>query len=271
MLVGIDGKLFIGFRQSIIIIPPFRPRQFLSGFIIYGEKTMPKKLIDVVYVLKPDIETDELKYSLRSVEKNFPCRKVWFVGAKPEGLTPDAMLSHRQEGNSKWNLIKSSMWEVIRCSDITDDFFWFNDDFFVMKPIDTKKFVNFVDGTLERRINELHHENGFSPYTRTLYKAQQELMTLRCPTMNFDVHLPMLFNKEMAAHSIGRCSSPQMRSVYGNINHIEYTVHPDVKVYDLESVPDYDYLSTNDETFKKGKVGEFIRETFTEPSRFEVS
>lgn len=250
---------------------PFAPT-FTVGVFNWEKMTMPKKeLIDVVYVLKPELESEELRYSLRSVEKNFPCRKVWFVGGQPKGFVPDARLEHKQEGNSKWNLIKSSMWAVINCDEITDNFFWFNDDFFVMKPIDTKKFVNFVDGTLERRIQELHSESGMNPYTRTLFKAQQELMSLKMPTMNYDVHLPMLFNKTLAENSINRCSSPQMRSIYGNINQIKYKVFPDVKVYDLESVPDYDYLSTNEKTFNNGKVGEYIRETFTEPSRFEVS
>ena len=235
-----------------------------------GYKTMPSKLLDVVYVLKPDIEPDELRYSLRSVEKNFPCRKVWFVGSKPKGFKPDGMLKHTQTGNNKWNLIKSSMWEVIRCDEITDDFFWFNDDFFIMKPCDTENFINFVDGTLERRIQELHSESGMNPYTRTLFKAQQELISMHYPEMNYDVHLPMLFNKKLAENSINKCSSPQMRSIYGNINHIEYIVHPDVKVYDFESVPDYDYLSTNEKTFAEGKVGEHIRAVFDKPSRFEV-
>ena len=33
---------------------------------------MPRKLNDVVYILRPDIESTELVYSLRSIEKNFP-------------------------------------------------------------------------------------------------------------------------------------------------------------------------------------------------------
>jgi len=231
---------------------------------------MPKKLLDVVYVLKPDIEPEELRYSLRSVEKNFPHRKVWFVGSKPEGFEPDAAIYHTQTGNSKPLLIKSSLWEVIRNDEVTENFFWFNDDFFVMKPV--KKFIDIVDGDLDRRICELHREQGPSPYCRLLIKAQQELMINKKPTMNFDVHYPMLINKELARNSINKCSSPQFRSIYGNFNNIPYVVHPDCKVYDYETIPkDETYLSTNDDTFKNGKVGEYIRNTFTEPSRFEVS
>ena len=226
-------------------------------------------LHDIVYVLKPDMDPAELRYSLRSVEANFPHRKVWFVGGQPAGFEPDGRIKHTQVGQTKWAMIKSSMWKVTETSEVTDDFFWFNDDFFVMKPTEGE-FVNFVDGTLRRRIDELHVNEGMNAYARSLYKAEQELITLGCPLMNYDVHLPMLFNKELVRSSINKCSSPQMRSVYGNINCIPYRIHPDVKVYDMETVPTYDYLSTNEITFRDGKVGEYIRSQFLKPSRFEV-
>ena len=224
---------------------------------------------DIIYILKDDIETEELKYSLRSVEKNFPHNRVWFVGGQPKGLTPDIALPHKQVGNNKWNLIKSSMFRAIEDPRLTEEFFLFNDDFFVMRPFEGT-FVNFVDGTLERRIDELHSSVGLNPYTRTLYKMEQELKALHYPTMNYDVHLPMLLEKSKVG-VVNRCSSPQMRSAYGNINRVPYIVRPDVKVYDLESVPeDADFLSTNDKTFQDGKVGEYIREQFRTKSRFEV-
>lgn len=229
---------------------------------------MPK---DLIYILKADIDTEELKYSLRSVEKNFPINRVWFVGGQPEGLEPDIRLSHKQSGNCKWELIRSSMWKAVNDERLTEDFFLFNDDFFVMKPVDTDSFTNFVDGTLEERIDELHSNLGMNAYTRTLFKLEQELKTMHEPTMNYDVHLPMLMNKGQVRSTLYKCSSPQMRSAIGNINRLPFVIHNDVKVYDMESVPtDETYLSTNDDTFQKGNVGKYIRETFTTKSRFEV-
>lgn len=226
---------------------------------------------DLIYILKADIDTEELKYSLRSVEKNFPINRVWFVGGQPEGLEPDIRIPHKQVGNNKWEMIRSSMWKAVSDERLSEDFFLFNDDFFVMEPVDTDSFRNFVDGTLERRIDELHSESGMNAYTRTLFKLEQELKTMHEPTMNFDVHLPMLLNKEQVRSTLYKCSSPQMRSAIGNINRLPFVIHPDVKVYDLESVPvNETYLSTNDDTFRKGNVGKYIRETFTTKSRFEV-
>lgn len=226
---------------------------------------------DVVYILKRELDTDELKYSLRSVEKNFPIGKVWFIGGQPKGFQNVVRLQHEQIGNCKWELIRSSMWKAVNAEDLTEEFFLFNDDFFIMKPVDTDSFINFVDGTLSRRIDELHTEHGMNPYCRTLFKLEQELRTMHEPTMNFDVHLPMLLNKEQVKATLYKCSSPQMRSAIGNLNRLPFVIHPDVKVYDLESVPvDETYLSTNDDTFDKGKVGKYIRETFATKSRFEV-
>ena len=140
-----------------------------------------------------------------------------------------------------------------------------------MKPVDTNAFINFVDGTLKRRIDELHSELGMNPYCRTLFKLEQELMTMHEPTMNYDVHLPMLLNKEQVKKTLYCCSSPQMRSAIGNINRLPFVIHNDVKVYDLESVPtDETYLSTNEKTFNDGKVGQYIRDTFKAKSKFEV-
>lgn len=226
---------------------------------------------DIVYILKPNANPDELVYSLRSVERNFPHRLVWFIGGCPKGLKPDRYVKHEQCGLSKWDRIRSSMLKIITEPELSEEFFLFNDDFFIMKPV--KRFsYNYADLTLTDRMNELRGTMNLplNAYGRTLYKAREELKGLGCTEVNFEVHLPMLFEKSKVP-SVRKCSSPQMRSIYGNINGIKYKQKTDVKVYDLTTVPeDADYISTNDEVFLKGAVGEYIRQTFTEPSRFEI-
>ena len=203
------------------------------GCSYFGDITMPKK-IDSVYILKDEFNCEELRYSLRSVEKNFPHRFVWFVGGQPKGFQPDRAIKHKQVGSTKWD--------------------------------------NYVDMTLTERIDELRRNvhPWLNPYGRTLFKAEQELISLGCPTMNYDVHLPMMFNKELFKASINKCSSPQMRSVYGNLNAVPFVIHQDVKVYDMETVPkDPDFLSTDEDVFEKGRVGAYIRKQFPTPSRWE--
>ena len=227
---------------------------------------------DIVYILGDQTDHEELRYSLRSIQQNFPHRFVWFIGTMPKDFVPDRRLPHIQTGDSKWAKIRSSMYRAIEQEELSDEFFLFNDDFFVMKPVEGE-FINYADRTLSDRVEDFRKENPWlSPYARTLYKAREELKSLKKGEVNFDVHMPMLINKELMKRSINLCSSPQMRSVYGNINGIAFIEHKDVKWFDRETVPeDPDYLSTNDNTFKESKVGEYIRSCFPEPSRFEVT
>lgn len=228
---------------------------------------------DIVYILREDIEPEELRYSLRSVVKNFPHNKVWFVGGDPKILVPDVALYHKQEGFDKWDRIRNSLWKAIHDERLSEEFYLFNDDFFVMKKF-KGEFVNYTEKTLTWRVEQIMAEvnpwgNG---YSRSVWKVAQELKMQGRSEKNFELHVPMLMEKERAKASIYKVSASQMRSIYGNLNDDLPTIErDDVKVYGLDEVPeDADFISTNDDTFKDGKVGKFIRETFDKPSRFET-
>lgn len=224
---------------------------------------------DIVYILKYGMMSSELVYSLRSVVANFPYNKIWFVGYRPEGLKPDIMLEHEQKGFNKWERIRSSMYEVIKQPELTEEFFLFNDDFFVMKPFEGE-FVNYVDRTLNDRINEFKEENNMNHYANTLVAARNELASMGFNTMNFEVHMPMLFKKDQVLEAVTKCPSPQMRSIYGNVTGCPYQQHKDVKVHQLDSVPaDMDFLSTSDKSFLYGEVGAYIRKVFDKKCRYE--
>lgn len=229
---------------------------------------MPK--YDIIYILKEDINPEELRYSLRSIEKNFPHNKVWFIGGQPRGFRPDFAIKHRQSGETKWDKIRSSMLKAIAQPELTDKFFLFNDDFFVMKPA-ADPFVNYAEKTLTWRIEKGREINPWlNHYCRSLYKTREELKSLNYKEINFEVHLPMLFEKSITAASITKCSAPQMRSIYGNVNGIPYQDRDDVKINDLETVPeDADYISTTEQIFEQGKVGAFIRAAFPNPCKYE--
>ena len=225
---------------------------------------------DIVYILKDNIATEELRYSLRSVEQNFPHRFVWFVGGQPKGLKPDRVLRHTQVGANKWLKIKSSMLEVVKQEELSDEFFLFNDDFFVTKPLE-KEFVNFTDRTLADRIEDFRKENPhLNRYAMSLVQTEEELKAQWHGTLNFEVHLPMLFEKNKVEAALCSCFSPQMRSIYGNITGCKVIDRRDVKVNSLTDIPyGMDFVSTNDVTFTYGNIGQYIRDLFKEPSRFE--
>lgn len=229
---------------------------------------------DIVYILRRDINPEELRYSLRSVEKNFSHGRVWFVCGQPKGFYPDKKIDHFQAGMNKWSRVRSSLIEIVNNDEITEEFYLFNDDFFVLKR-QLGEFRNFVNGTLNKRITDIERKTGNSSnYTRELYKLKRILEAKNLDIMSFAVHMPILLNKSklrMTLISMELDQTSMFRSYYGNQHEIPYISHKDVKIYENVGLPspDWDYCSTTEHSFADGEVGEYLRKMFDTPSRFE--
>lgn len=227
---------------------------------------------DIVYILKEDVEAEELRYSLRSVCKNFPYHKIWFYGGKPEGITPDEWVHHYQKGVMPWEKTANTIEAVCRNKEITEDFWLFNDDFYVMKPVED--MPNYYDRTLFRRIQNIEKRRGNTPslYTHQLRMCKEDLQGEGYKTFNYEVHLPMLINRKKALEVFDRYPQMRMfRSTYGNVCDIGGEQHPDVKIANTELKPkdDCDFLSTADGDMSESEVGRFIMARFTEKCRYE--
>jgi len=228
---------------------------------------------DIVYILKEDVTAEELKYSIRSVCKNFKFRKLWIYGGKPEGIEPDEYVKFRQKGNMPWEKVISTIYEVSKNKDITEDFWLFNDDFYIMQPVED--MPNFYDRTLHRRIQaiEKNRMGSRSLYTLQLRRTREALQSEGYKTFNYEVHMPMLINRRKAKALIEKYPKMTMfRSTYGNVYNIGGEQHKDVKIArtDLEPSEACDFLSTADGDLSESAVGRFIMERFPEPCRYEV-
>lgn len=227
---------------------------------------------DIVYVLKNDVEPYELTYSLRSL-KNFPHKNVIFFGGQPSYLKPDIMVSVSQQGRTKWDKVSFTLKSICQSGFISEDFWLFNDDFFVLK--EQTDFKNVYNGDLASRVKEIEsrYGNRQSAYSNQLRSLIRLLEQENMSTLNYAVHLPMLINKEKALEVLDKYPNcPMFRSLYGNYHQIGGENKKDVKIIGMDKVPseDAEFVSTSDESFINGAVGRFIRERFTERSEFEV-
>lgn len=225
---------------------------------------------DIVYILKNNIQPNELRYSLRSL-KNFPHGEVWFFGGVPEGLVPDRQVAFQQYGDSKWEKVRNSLFKVCQNEEISKEFWLFNDDFFCMRPCEG--IPPYYDGTLYKRIVAVEQRHrGFSPYSRELRRTVGILEGNGLDVKNYAVHIPMLIDREKALVVLDKFSEcPMFRSLYGNYWSIGGVEHNDVKIYLQNEEPDPEsvWLSTSDLSFSRGRVGEYIRSVFTEESVYE--
>lgn len=230
--------------------------------------------IDVVYFVKQSSTNDELKYSLRTVEKNWPCLRVWFCGGCPDGIKPDILMRLNQRGLNKWAKVRNSIIKVCENNEITEDFWLFNDDFFVMKkrkadfePQYNGRIIDYID-----RIKKRYHDSH-SEYTVRLMNTIDALEKAGFGTLNYEVHKPMLINRAKALEVLERF--PEIggfRSLYGNYWQVGGENQHDMKIKELGTFDweDWEFLSTADKSFREGEVGKYVREKFKERSRFEL-
>ena len=228
-------------------------------------------MFDIVYILKNDVEPNELRYSLRSLS-NFPHGKVWFYGGKPNGITPDRHVPYQQKGIMPWEKVINTIYEVSKNNEITEDFYLFNDDFYIMKPVG--EMPVYYDRTLFRRIQAIEKTRGGarSLYTQQLRRTRDALQSEGYKTFNYEVHMPMLINRKKAKRLIE--DYPKMcmfRSTYGNVYNIGGEQHKDMKIAnpELEPPKDCDFLSTSDDPMEETAVGRFIMARFPEPCKYE--
>ena len=234
---------------------------------------MKLKDMDIVYVVKDAVYNEELQYSLRSVEKNFPHNRVWFFGGRPIGVHPDKQVIVNQVWRTKWDNVRNMLRMIADNEEITDDFVLFNDDFFVMKPVKTLPPYKWKSMESICKWVEEQNNNRASSYTKNLRGVARELEEFQFPTDNYVLHMPMVFNKKKLLNALDvfpNTKSP--RSVYGNMYCTKKAkTHKDVKIFRARTEPpkDSDFLSTEDFAFKNGKAGEYIKSCFPNKSRFE--
>lgn len=226
---------------------------------------------DIVYILREDVEPDELKYSLRSVQANFPHRKVWFFCGCPEGIEPDGYVPFKQVGRNKWQKSTSTFRAIAETKGVSEDFWLFNDDFFVLRKAKDTPYM--IRGSLSDRVEGIRKKRTVSGYASGLDTARDALEKRGLTTYDYALHVPMLINKQKAVEVLDQFPKcPMFRSLYGNYWNVGGITVQDVKIYDDNDLPEagQTFLSTSDGSFRNGKVGEYIRKRFTEPSKWEI-
>ena len=243
---------------------------FLEEKFLLTQEDANKKW-DIVYVLEKDINDRplELQYSLRSLQ-NFNYNRVWFCGGQPKNLIPDKSIPMTQKGADSWGKVNSSIKEICQNPEVSENFWLFNDDFFVMRPHSQQPA--YYDHDLAFRILTLEDKTGYSNYSRMLRKCLFTLKINNLPTKNYAVHMPMLINKKKALEVIEKFPDVKnFKNLYGNCVSIEATQSEDVKYSDNSREIDTSslFLSTEERSFGFGMVGKYIQQQFPNASRFE--
>ena len=197
----------------------------------YGFNKGYKGSYDVVYVIKDSSMNPELFYSLRSVEKNWQYKSVWFCGGCPDKLKPDRIMRVKQEGLDKWSKVRNMLIKICKNNEITEDFWLFNDDFFVLKNI-SETMPPQYNGELIDYIERIElKQNGTDGFTERLRLLYHDLLEANLSTLNYEVHKPMLLNRKKLLEVLEKFpNTPGFRSLYGNYWKIGGEYKHDMKI-----------------------------------------
>jgi hypothetical protein len=239
--------------------------------------------VDIVYLVKEAHNNPELQYSLRSLQ-NIPHDNVHFVGFTPRWVRGINSIPYRAippgpEKHQKWWI----SWKMLRHAcidpDISDEFILFNDDFFVMQPIDEVPMLH--RGQISGVVDPYRKRVKFNKYVAAMIETQEMLRMMEKTTLCYEMHTPMVIDKHKMttameiAEAVMRPGLAHInkRSFYANYWEVGGTSAADIKVdsarpnFDQNSV----FLSTTEQSFATKPVGAFIRKTFPDSSVYELS
>jgi hypothetical protein len=235
--------------------------------------------MDVVWICREG-PNEELRYSIRSVVANMPHNKILVVGGKPSWyngpfLSVETFLHDRKSSNKYVNA-KNNIQHIIDSKEVSDEFIFMNDDFYVMQPLD--KMPYFHGGLFSDKVERFRLYTGYSEYVKMLLRTQSVLNSLNIvDPLDYTLHVPITYHKNKLQEVLKYPGS--IRTLYGNVHRVGGRQMEDVKIHPKrrkEHAPEpFDYknresafLSTSDSVFNSVKKN-LLSKVFTAPSRFE--
>lgn len=156
----------------------------------------------------------ELKYALRSIEKYLSgWDEIILIGQHPENISIPFAYYDDYPGRKEFSIYNKLM-AACACLKISDDFILWNDDHFLTQPLDVSQMKYWHNGRLEKELKYV--VNGEIRTAGGRYRKAIEHTLEEAPmTLNWDIHVPIVFNKEkFKATFAGRQDELCVKSFY---------------------------------------------------------
>lgn len=235
--------------------------------------------LSVVYIVRKGEVNHELKYSLRTIEKNMPHKDVWIVGYRPSWVNQKTTnyIPTPQRGSILENSL-SNIFAGCQHPGITDDYILTHDDFHCIAPVEDVGLNNHGYYTTEPRSTDPRKlANHYYTCNRNTYQYLRD-RDIEKP-INFELHMPMLVNKakflqlkELVSPDIKYLATMDKISLYGNLHNLAHlgTTVRDVKARQrTDPMPSGPWVSTWDGTFFQGETGRYLVKNYPLRSRYE--
>jgi hypothetical protein len=252
--------------------------------------------MDIVYTLGTgsNWQNNELRFSIRSIFKNLKgFGNIYIVGAFPEFTLvhedfktvnentrlfyinhPDEIGSHNADGNIIRKLIRAAQIPAL-----SEDFIFFNDDNYVIKPMHVNDIYPFHKGNMNEIDPEVY---SFNHWGKRLGRTRHALIQKGIIPLHFDHHAPFPMKKSLIESTYSQFDYASdigltVKSLYGSLHYPNASVMVDEKVlFRNEFKLDYirkrvekSLFVANNDTGLNGAFRFWLSETFPDPSPIE--
>lgn len=219
-------------------------------------------LRDAVYIVGPQQDTDELRYSLRSLAAHVDHDQVYIVGYCPEWVTNVWHINIPQEFGRLFNAVRNVQ-AATACDAISDPLMLWHDDMFAMRPVGELPVM--TRGPITPRLTQ--RDSYRREFTR-VEEYLREAHNVEDPWAYDAIHVPQWYRKKLLADIIDT-GQTLYATVYGNLHRAQRGMVVNNAKNPPASV-EHEWLSTNGSSFA-GPIGDHIRKTFPYPCRYELS
>lgn len=216
----------------------------------------------------------ELRYCLRSIEKHLHgCGDIFIIGECPEWIR-NVIHIPATDGDKTYEKERNIFHKImIACRDemVTEDFYFTNDDHFLLQDFDAASFPYHYTGLL--------HEEALrtDPYRQTIENTIKFFPNI---DYNFDTHCPIVYNKERFIATVGAADwsvkwGYGIKSLYCGLNGIPGEYYPDLKIREnlasgkiKELIAGRPYFSMDDKA-REGGMLKVLQELYPKKSKHE--
>lgn len=178
---------------------------------------MEAKLVDVVYKVgskKKWKNKEELKYSIRSVEKNFVnLRNIVIVGTLPDWAKNIKHIEAHDPYIDKDSNIIHKLLMACRDEEVSANFVNMSDDQYFIKSTTYKQLYPYNLNTDLRRMQKMKE---VSAYGKKIKRTVNLLQSQNLPAHNYEGHIPYLINKERYLNILSNYKYDQIGGLCGN-------------------------------------------------------
>lgn len=242
-------------------------------------------MTDVVYVLGNGSgwADNEMRYSLRSLEMYLQdLGTVYVIGHRPKWMQNVQHYFYPDRHTCKERNIMEKLAYACGHPDLSETFLHVHDDHFALAPALACDIPNWHGGPLDRLGNQVKARSPKNNWAYAVLNTHQALQEKGHTAHNFDLHLPMLFDKNLYPATMdlydwkGQPRGFVVKSLYANTLGLPGTFSPDLKVNARLTFQQMVDSLKGRPWFSIGNAGltlafkELLAALYPKPSRFEI-